>query len=510
MNTLMAIKKNTSIGFVTQIIILILNFLLRSCFLKYLGTILLGLNNTFASLLSSLALAELGFQTAVVYELYKPMYEKNEEKIKCIISILRRIYDLVGVFILIASICVTPFLGLLLKGIEINLYVYLVFYLQTLASVFSYFFAYKRTILYVDQKQYVTKLIDTATVIIFDILQILSLVFFKSYVIYLIFKIVQVVISNVSINIYVNKNYDFLIKLDKKIDKKEFSKIINQVKNIFVGRIAGYIYSSTDNLVISGFIGTLSVGYYANYLIITNNLKTIIESILSPIMPIIGRHLIQVNDNEKRFSTFSLYTYVRFIIACMIVIPFMVLCETFITMWIGEQYILSKGIVALLGADLYIHIVHSALLDYINGTGLFKQERNVEIVGALSNLSISLILVKSFGIEGVLIGTIVSQIIFWIGRSWIVFENCFKNKEYLKRYFIKMIEYITFLMTIYLIVNWVAKLIAIYIESRILFFMIDGFITEVFIFVATTVVFRRTNEGKIIKSIFNDFVKKLA
>ena len=65
----------------------ILGFVCRMVFVKCLAADYLGVNGLFASLLSMLSLAELGVGTAVVYALYKPLAENDEEKIASLVKL---------------------------------------------------------------------------------------------------------------------------------------------------------------------------------------------------------------------------------------------------------------------------------------------------------------------------------------------------------------------------------------------------------------------------------------
>lgn len=409
---------------ISQAIIILFTFLTRNLFIKYIGIELLGLNGTFSSVLNTLSLAELGFQSAIVYSLYKPLHEGRRDEINSIMNIFKWIYTYIGIFFVTASIIVTPLLKYIITGIQITYKIYIYFILQALASTCTYFLAYKRALLYADQKDYISKSIDLILNVIFCVLQCISIVFLRSYVVYLVLKILQTYAANLIVHIYCTIHYPYLIK--SKIDKRKFKEIWFNVKNIFAGRIASYIYTSTDNLVISAAISTISVGYFTNYTTIITSLKTLTNSILSPIVPIIGNYLVDEPDCEKRENIFRLYTFVRYLIALFIIVPTIILIDSFVAAWIGSDMILEKSIVLLLGFDFYIHIVHSATADFINGAGMFKEDKYIEIVGAITNISLSLVLVYSMGITGVLIGTVVSQMVFWFGRSAIVYFKCLK------------------------------------------------------------------------------------
>ena len=489
------IIKNSTVGLFSQVITLIFTFVTRNLFIKYIGIELLGLNSTLASVLSTLSLAELGFQSAIVYNLYQPIHDNNYEEINSIINILKIIYRGIGIFFIVAALAVTPFLKYIVKGIEVDFQIYVFFWLQAAASTCTYFLAYKRAILFADQKDYISKTIDLIFNIVFNVIICITLIVYKSYFLYLVLKIIQTYLSNIIVHFYCTINYPFLKK--GKIDFTRLKMIWNNVKDIFSGRIASFVYSSTDNLVISTFVSTVSVGFLVNYTTVFNSLKTLTSSVLSPIIPILGNYLIEEEDNNSRENLFKTYTFVRYIIALVVVIPSIILINSFITMWIGGSMILEPVIIILLGCDFYIHLVHSATCDFINGAGLFKSDKYIEIIGALCNIVTSIILVQFCGIKGVLIGTIISQVILWIGRSLIVYRECLKlgGNRYV-HYWIDNIIYLFIAVILVVVLNKCYMVLPI--KNIILRFIVGGIICELCIGLAVLFIFRRTKELRFI------------
>lgn len=441
----MNIKKlailNSSAGLISQVVTILFQFIARSVFIKYLGVELLGLNSTFASILNALALAELGFQSAIIYSLYKPIKEENHDEINKIVSVFCYVYRAIGIFFIVVSFALLPFLQFILKGVVVDTTIYVFFLLQAASSAFTYFLAYKRTILNADQKGYIAKLIDLVINVISNLLQIYVMITLHSYSLYLIIRILQVVISNILVHVACKKLYPYL-KLTK-MDMSVFSRIWVDVKNVFVAKIAGYIYDSTDNLVISVVINTVTVGFFTNYKTITKSLKILTTSMLAPITPIIGRLLVDDGANEEKEKTFLMYNHIRYIISLFLVVPCFTLIDNCISIWVGSEFIMSSGVSFLLCLDLFIHLVHGGCCDYINGAGLFRQEKQIEIVGAIINLVLSVALCTQFGVVGILIGTVLAQFWFWVGRSYVVYKYCFDmgSKEYI-RYILECLEYI--------------------------------------------------------------------
>lgn len=418
-----AAVKNSMVGFIGQLLSLCLQIVSRSVFIRFIGEEMLGLNNTFTSFLYTFSLAELGFQNAIAYNLYKPLREKNEAEIIEIVNVYKIIYRVVGIFFVAASVLSLPLLKVITKNVEITNEIYVFFLIQAMASACTYFLAYKRTILYADQKDYICKLVDMITNILFKFLQILVIVFLHSYFVYIVLQLIQVYVNNSIIHYLCGKKYPYLHKV--KFNKVYAKKMFQDAKEIFATRLAIYVYSATDNLIVSKVISTVKVAYLGNYTTITANMKMLLNGILYPITPIIGSYLAENDSKEKQEKNLGIYTHLRFLISLLLLVPTLILVDDFIRIWIGEKYILQPAIKVLLVADLYLFLIQGACSDYITGKGLFKQDKYVTITGAVMNLVLSLLLVGRLGMTGILLGTVCSQIFNWLGHGFIVYKYFF-------------------------------------------------------------------------------------
>lgn len=433
--------KNSTITFLCQISDILLQFVVRKLFIIYIGIEMLGINGTFTSILGALSVAELGFEAAVIYSLYKPIAEKKKEVVEDIIVILKRIYTLVGIFILVAGFIVMLFLPQILKGVEVNLYIYIVYYLQVMSVAITYFLGYKRTLIYALKMDYIRNIYISAYKLLASIVHIFIIVSFSSYVGYVLVVFIQNLLTNISIARYCDKNFDYDFK-NKKFNKQYFSKIFKDVKDIFWGRIAGYVYYSTDTLIISSLVGTITVGFLSNYTQIFTQLKYVLNNVLNSNKPIIGELLAENDNKDHTLKVLHKYTFVRYLCCSFVFIPGAVLIDYFITAWISAKYVLPIYVTILITIDLYITFVHGSLVDYIAGLGYFSYDKKISIVGAVMNLVISLSLVFSWGIYGVLLGTVISQTFFWIARSIIVFKYYFCDlKTAFVKYWIRQLMY---------------------------------------------------------------------
>ena len=151
---------NTSIALALQPFQVLLGFINRTIFIHLLGVTYLGLNNYLSSLVSILSLAELGVAGAMSYALYGPLDREEHGKINAFMILFKKLYRIIGFSIFILGAILSLFLPYMIKDYTVNSEVYLIFFLFVFNSASSYFFSYKRTLLYVDQRNYMMTLID--------------------------------------------------------------------------------------------------------------------------------------------------------------------------------------------------------------------------------------------------------------------------------------------------------------------------------------------------------------
>ena len=72
---------NSLVGIVSQIFQIILSFATRTIFIKLLGADYLGINGIYTNILSILSITELGIGNILIFYLYKPLVNKDNEKI---------------------------------------------------------------------------------------------------------------------------------------------------------------------------------------------------------------------------------------------------------------------------------------------------------------------------------------------------------------------------------------------------------------------------------------------
>ena len=182
--------------------------ILRTLILYKLGEEYQGLNGLFTSILQVLNLTDLGFSSAVVYILYKPIAIGDNDTVCALISYLKRVYRIIGIVILAIGLILLPFLKFLIKGSypdEVNIYLLYLIYLSN--SVISYWlFAYKTALLLAMQRADLTDKISSIIKSSMFIVQAVVLIVFGNYYVYVIFLPIFSIINNLLVQ-FVSKKY---------------------------------------------------------------------------------------------------------------------------------------------------------------------------------------------------------------------------------------------------------------------------------------------------------------
>ena len=84
-------SKNIVFDVFNKLLSIILVFVSRTVFIQKLGVDYLGLNGLFSDILGMLSLADLGFNTAMVFSLYKPLADSDKIKVSALLSFFRRV-----------------------------------------------------------------------------------------------------------------------------------------------------------------------------------------------------------------------------------------------------------------------------------------------------------------------------------------------------------------------------------------------------------------------------------
>lgn len=407
--------KNMITAVSSNVLTIIVGLVAQAVFIKILGSEYLGLNGLFSNVISMLGIVELGMGSAIIYNMYKPIAENDHEKIKSLMQFYKKSYRIITLIISIIGIMIIPFIKYIvdIESVTVDINVYLVYILFLLETICSYILSYKRSMLYADQKEYITNIIHMGYTILVNTMQLTFLYFTHDYYLYLIIKVMMRLVENIVISSYVNRRYSYLLdnnvtKLDSKTEKDIFQKI----RALFFHKIGTFIVSGTDNIIISKYLGLVTVGLYSNYYMIINAVQTVINHIIQATRASVG-NLLVTESKTKQFDIFNKIRFVNFWISCFSSICIFVIMDSFITLWIGYKFVLPTKVLLVLVINFFIVSSRSTYGAFKEAAGVFYEDRFVPIIESILNIVLSIIFVKKFGLMGVFMGTIGSGLVLW-------------------------------------------------------------------------------------------------
>ena len=144
--------KNSLTSLIGNGISFIIAFIAQAFFIKLLGAEYLGLNGLFTNILSMLSIFELGIGNAIVFNLYKPVADKDLKKISALMNFYKKTYRIIALVIFVFGLLLLPFLQYLVGEISVDINIYIVYSLFLISTLTSYFMVYKRNLIIANQK----------------------------------------------------------------------------------------------------------------------------------------------------------------------------------------------------------------------------------------------------------------------------------------------------------------------------------------------------------------------
>lgn len=451
--------KNIVFGQVGNFITQILNFVLRTVFIDHLGDTLNGVNALYTSILSVLSMAELGIGTALNYSLYKPAAEKDYEKIKSYMQFYKMAYRIIGIVIAVIGLLISPFLQWLVKqpeGVTVrDLTLYYYIFLFNTAS--SYFVAYKYSLVNAEQKNYIQTNILTVTKMITVILQIVVVLVTGNFYIYLLTAAGVELIQKIFVTVYLNRRYPYLKDKDiKKLTKEETGEIASKTKALVFHKVGDVARLQTDSMIISAFINVTVTGFVDNYNWVLNSIANVVNIFFNSVISGFG-NLIATESRERQYQMFKVYRFAACWIYGFAAIGFSMLLTPFIILWKGETRALAYGVVLCILVDFYFKGERIVLSNFKTAAGVFEQDKYLALIQGVVNLIISIVLVRSIGLVGVYVGTIVSGLIANITKPVIIYRVILNRP--VKGYFYDFIRYLAVIAALFVLLTGIRSLV---------------------------------------------------
>lgn len=442
--------RNIKYAIINTLIISVIPFITRTIFIRILGKTYLGVDALFLNVINLIEIVNIGIGSAITYSVYKPIKENNIEKCRSLFRLYRNCYYVMGTIVFGVGLILTPFITFLIKDkpdIPENLHV--IYLIILLGVVSGYFFADKQCIINAHQKNYVISKVKMIVILIINIIEIALLFLTKQYLIYLIVQTCQNLMINLVVAYKAKKLYPYFFggEKPKPIEKHEKQAIVKNTTALIFNRAGSLIINTTDNIIISAFVGIGAVGIYSNYFMVKNMVNTFTTVFTQSLTSSIGNLNAEEEKSDKvRLNeVFSHVFFINYFLHAFCAVCLFCLLDPFIAIWIGESYCMGVWVALIVAVNYYLLGVQKTAEQFKSACGLFWQDRFRVLIEAGINLVLSIIFVlilpADWKVFGVLLGTLLSNlcVTFWL-EPLIVHKYALNKK--VPRFYLKNLFYL--------------------------------------------------------------------
>lgn len=401
---------NTTVAITARMIAIIMGFVTRVVFTHVLNESYVGVNGLFTDILNILSLTELGVGTAITYALYQPIAEGDIEKQQALMQLFQWFYRATAACVAVIGLAIVPFLDVLMKNRPDVEHLTLIYLLYLSNSVLSYLLIYKRILIEAHQMNYIVLIYQTTFLVIQDICQIIILLTTKNFILFLSVYIICTVLNNVFISRKAERMFPYL--RDKKkhsLSAEEKGDIFKNIRAMIMHKLGNVVVNNTDNLLISSFVGVVSVGIYSNYYLLIGSVRQVLDQIFQGITASVGN--LGATENKERIrAVFETTFFIGHWLYGFAAIALYELLNPFVELSFGKNYLFTRDIVLILCINFFLNGTRKAVLTFRDSLGLFWYDRYKAVAEAVLNLVVSILLVQKLGTWGVFAGTFISTL----------------------------------------------------------------------------------------------------
>ncbi len=417
------LKYNTISSLLNQIITIICGFILPRVILVTYGSEVNGLVNSIMQFLQIVAFLEMGVGAVIQSALYKPLADKDDIVTSKIIVSAQKFFGRFAKILLIYVLILMIAYPFMLRKEFDWAYTALLIASISISSFAQYYFGMVDSLLLrSDQHGYIQYITQSFTIIFNTVACVILIELGAGIHIVKLTTSLIYLLRPVVLRIYVKKHY----KIDRYIKYDE--EPIKQKWNGVAQHVAAVVLDGTDNIILTMFATLSDVSIYSVYHLVIYGVKNLFMALVNGMQSLIGELWAkqELNTLRNTFGWFEwiLHTGTVFVFGCtgMLILPFVSIYTKGV---MDVNYIQPLFAVLLTLA----HAGHCLRLPYsimILAGGHYKQTQSNYIVSTVLNIGISVILVVSYGLIGVAIGTLVAMMYQTVWMAYYVSKNLIK------------------------------------------------------------------------------------
>lgn len=503
MNRTKKFMYNTIASVFQQITLMIAGFILPRIILSHYGSVINGLTTSITQFLNYFTMVEAGIGAAAVYSLYKPLSEDDHPAISSIVTAAKDFYIFSGYIftgLTVIFAFVFPFLRSTssISSLEIGLLVLILGF----SGALDFFTLSKYNVLFTaDQRSYVISLASTVATVVNTIIIVIFALNNMNIVLVRAIALLTVVLRSLILIIYAKKHYkyiDYHAKPNKIALAKRWDALYLQ--------ILGVVQAGAPVILATIFINYQVVSVYSIFNMVIGGINGILSIFMSGLSASFGdiiarKELKKLQITYKQFE-FTYYALLTFVYACA-----MVLIMPFIQIYThgihdANYNVPIIGFLIVLNGFLYNLKTPQGML--VISAGLYRETKLQTTIQGLIALLVGAALTPFYGLAGILVGSILSNLYRDIDLLFFIPSHITKlsPKTTFSRWRIIITEFVLICVPFFLFKNTISSL------TQWSVWAIIVAVYAILVICVLSYLLDRTEMKKSIKTIFSMVVKK--
>ena len=398
--------KNYIYSILQHLILLGLGIVIPRLTILSYGSEVNGLLSLLGQVMVYLSLLEAGIGGVTCQALYQPITERNHSQINAILAAANFYYRKTGTLYLLATIVLAFVFPFFITSTLNYWFIWGMVIIHGIPSVIRFFFQQKyRAFIETTGNNYILLNFGTVVSVVASLSKIILLLYGFGPLYVQFIYCVTCLCEMCFVYLYIHKNYSW-INMNCNPDYKALA----QKNNVLIHQICGLITNCTDTILLSIFCDLKAASIYAMYNMLINLPLTFVTKIIGSIQYAFGQ---QYSENKDKFiKLVDVFNAVYIPIICVFSFVTCIFIPPFLTLYTKGADI--NYVIPLLPfffvAVRILEAFRQGALMCIFVSGHFRETQNFALTENVANLCLSLLLVKSFGIIGVLLGTIIAFI----------------------------------------------------------------------------------------------------
>lgn len=451
------------------------------------GSDINGLNAVITQIIAVILILEAGLGVAINARLYKPYIENDKQAMNGILTVGKKVFEIIAVIFSILAFLIALVLPSLLETSIEGQTIIILFILAFLPTSIYLFFTLKYKPIYdVSQSEYIFSIVTITMNIVGQLVAIIFIYLESSIEVVRFWIMFFLILRSIIIHIISKKRYKEII-FNSKEKNFEFLKDMPSVISL---KITSLIYSTSPIIYISFYLGTLMTSVYSVYNMIFTVLKSLAYAVVNAPFNAFGQMLADDSLLEKAREKFIAYQLLVVIFISIILTTCMLVIIPFVKIYtegVTDVNYLDYELAILLCIVTFLEIIHIPSGIMMQVTGAFSENKKIQNIATFVLLICMIGFSLTLGLYGIMLALIVCNIILGYLEIKYTHKAIFKMKLF-KVYFMVILNAVLAIILVVLLSEYIS--ITNYIEF-VLVSSIIVFVNAFIFYLVNLIVFKK-------------------